>query len=281
MPAAITTPSFFLTFGLVTIAVKSYPAARAENIEFEQLHGSCGAVVKIDRRCTACEKIVEKDDIVKGYSMGQDHYVRITQQELDELHPEKTKSMEVKSFFPFDQIDPVYFKSTSYLGPADRSSAKAFHLLRTVMQRAGKAALVQYVHYGHEKIGVIRALPNGVLMLHECYYVDQVRSFESQDKAQIQSVELKKQEQELALILVERQSIKRVDLTGYHDGYRARVDALLEAKITNAPPPKFEARQAPAQVADLIEALKKSLAAREKEKKPTVVKVPAAVKVKR
>ena len=274
MPAAVTTPSFFLTFGMVVIAVKSHPAARTESIEFEQLHGECGTKLQVERRCGTCNKIVAKDDIVKGYALGQDQYIRVTQQELDELHPEKTKSMEVKSFFPFEQLDPVYFKGTNYLGPADRASAKAFHLLRTVMQRTSKAALVQYVYYGRERIGVIRALPNGVLMLHECFYPDQVRSFESQDKIQVQSIELKKQEQELALMLVEKQSIKRVDLTNYHDNYRERLDALLESKVTNAPVPKFEARPIPAQVPDLIEALKKSLAAREKvEKKPERVKV--------
>ena len=114
-------------------------------------------------------------------------------------------------------------------------------------------------------------------MLHECYYPDQVRSFESQDKIQMQPVELKKQEQELALLLVEKRSVKRIDLTSYHDGYRARVDALLEAKMINAPPPKFEARSAPAQVSDLIEALKKSLAVQEKEDKKQPIKVKARV----
>lgn len=277
-------PSFYLTFGVVVIPVKSYPAARRERIEFEQLHAPCAkkgqpARLEIDRRCTVCTKDAKEGEVVKGYSVGVDQYVLVTQQELDDLHPEKTKTMEIEGFFPFEQIAPQLLKESSYLGPVDRASVKAFHLLQTVMQRTKKVALVRYVHYGREKIGVIRSLSNGVLMLHECYYVAEVRSFESQDRVDLPAVELKKGELELGLLLVERQTLKRVDLAQYEDRYRDRVTALIESKVAKVPPPKFEARPAPALMPDLIEALKRSLAAKVKEK--PVVKKPEKIRARR
>ena len=258
-----TTPSFYLAWGLVTVPIKSYPAARDERIELVNLHPDCNARVKHEPRCTAWQAPVA--DPVKGYEVGKGAYVLLTKEELKELEAEKTKTMEVKSFVKAGSVDPVYFGPANYLGPADPAAAKAFLLLRRAMEHTGLMALVQYVQGSREKIGMIRVVPEA-LMLHELFYADEMRTFESQNRVPGPALASSDEEAAVATELV-AVAAGPFDLSGYADGYRQRVTELIQARIAGQPAPKLEIKTAPAPVVDLMASLKQSLEAAKKAKK--------------
>lgn len=267
-------PSFFLTWGLVTIPVKSYPAARDERIELVNLHPGCNARVKHEPRCTACQAPVA--DPVKGYEVGKGTYVLLATEELKALEAEKTKTMELKAFVKAGSVDPVYFGPANYLGPADPAAAKAFLLLRRAMEHTGLMALVQYVQGSREKIGMIRVVPEA-LMLHEMFYQDEVRTYESQNRIPVPVISISDEETAVATELVAL-AAGPFDLSGYVDGYRQRVTELIQARIAGQPAPKLEVKAALAPVVDLMASLKQSLAAAKKAKK--AAKKPAEKKPK-
>lgn len=255
------TPSFYLTFGMVVVPVKSYVAARDERVEFTNLHAPCQAKLKQQKICSACQKVVADEEIVKGYALDRDRYVLVSPEELEGLAAEKSKTMEIKAFVPWEEVDPVYLGPANYLGPADQAAARSFALLRDAMGKSGRAALVQYIGSGRDKLGLIRPVDNA-LMLHEAFYPSEVRSFVAQNRIEVRPVTVSKEELALAVKLVESLA-KPFNLSGYADGYQTRVTDLIQARISGAPAPKLEMKAAPSPVVDLMAALKESLAARE------------------
>jgi DNA end-binding protein Ku len=258
------TPSFFLFLGMVVIPVKSYPAARDERVELTNLHAPCAqagrdARLTVRRVCTACSEEVG-EAIVKGYPVGKGRYVLVAADEIEALAAEKSKGMEIRAFVPWKEVDPVYLGPANYLGPADPAAAKPFQLLRLAMQLSDRAALVQYVGSGRDKIGLIRVVPEA-LMLHELYYPAEVRSFAAQNRVEIGPIKVSDEELELALKLVD--SLEGpFDLSGYRNEYMGRLTDLIQARLAGQEPPKLAAPAPAAPVVDLVAALKRSLSAR-------------------
>jgi DNA end-binding protein Ku len=159
---------------------------------------------------------------------------------------------------PLESVDPVYFESTYYLGP-DTGGEKPYRLLSDALEAKKRVAVAQLVSRGKEKLVLIRAYQKGLVM-HTAYYANEVRDFGQIPKGE--SVELDKQELQLALALIERLSSDRFRPDKYKDEYRLRLVAFLRAKaeggeIQIAPEPPR--RQARGRVIDIMDALKTSL----------------------
>lgn len=261
------TPSYYVSLGLITIAVKSHPAARSARVELTNLHRPCfekdtAAKLSTVKVCVGCESEVKDGDVVKGYAVDKDRYVVVSEEDLEALASDKSKSMEVRGFVPVADVDPVYFDKANFLGPADQPAAKAFQLFREAMRKTNRAALVQYVGSGRDKIGLLRVVDEG-LMLHDLYFADEVRTYAGQARTEIKPVPLAAEELKLAVELIEA-SAMAFDLTPFQDGYRERLNGLLRARMEGQPAPKLETRAAPAPVIDLMAALRESVAARKK-----------------
>jgi DNA end-binding protein Ku len=268
----------FLSFGLVTIPIRLSPAARTERISFNQLHKVCHTRIKQPQFCPTCERTVERSEIEKGYEYEKDQYLLFTDDELKAAEPESTRTMEILEFVRIDEVDPLYFDASYYAAP-ETGGAKAYQLLLDAMLESGYAGIAKVTMYGRENIVIIRARKSG-LTLHTMFYPNEIR--QAADNGTTDKAEVKDQERVLAKQLIENLAA-RFNPEKYQDTYQENLRALIEAKakgqkITAVP----GVSKAP--VVDLMEALKKSLTAKQppSEKRPALhaVPKPAAVQKK-
>src|SRR5580765_16686 len=122
----------FITFGLLSIPVRLFSAARSERISLNQLHAVCKSRIKMPLFCPTCDRKVERSEIVKGYEYDKDQYVLFDEKELDDIEPESSRSLEILEFVKFDEIDPLYLDASYYLAP-DEGGTKAYNLLLDAM----------------------------------------------------------------------------------------------------------------------------------------------------
>jgi len=253
------TGSGTLSFGLVSIPVRMFTAASSQSVSFNQLHAKCGGRIKQQILCPTCNEVVERSSLVKGYEFAKEQYVRFTEEELKRLDGEASQTIDIAEFVPLDQVDPIYFENTYYLGP-DKGGDKAYRLLSDAMVKTGKVALAKFVMRGKENLVLIRASEDG-LMLHVMYFADEIRDFGEIDKGK--SASIKPGEMDLALRLISELSNAKFEPGKYHDEYRGRVLEVVEAKVEG----KEIIAAAPVQrtqVIDIMDALKQSLESRTK-----------------
>lgn len=253
--AARATGSGTISFGLVSIPIKIYTATSSQSISFNMLHKKCGSRIKQQLFCPLDKEVIERTDTVRGYEYGKDKYVQFTDEELKKLEAERTDRIDIVSFVPAATVDFLYIEKTYYLGP-DKGGDRAYKLLSEAMDRTAKIAVGRYGSRGKEQLVLLRPYKGGVV-LHYVYYADEVRSMDDVDYPG--KLEFKKMEEELADKLIEQLSVDKFDPEQFHDEYRDRVVKAVEQKVagqevTAAP----EAPQA--QIIDLFEALKRSLA---------------------
>jgi len=265
-----TTASYFLSWGLMSIPVKSYVAARDVKFSFTNLHADCAAQGKpanLTRKtlCAGCLGEVTAETTVKGYELDKQKYVIVTEEELDGLEPEKSKGMEIKAFVPVKDVDPVWLGASNFLGPTDQATAKAYYLLKQALEKTGRAAIVQYVGSGRDKVALIRATKDA-LMMHELFYANEVRSFETQNRVQVKLPALSKQELDLAVELV-KEDESPFDMTAFEDGYQTRVGELIQIRMAGGTVPKLEPRAPAHAELDVMVALQKTMAAKKAAKK--------------
>ncbi|MBI4242117.1 MAG: Ku protein, partial [Candidatus Rokubacteria bacterium] len=208
---------------------------------------------------------------------SKDQYVRLTEEELKSLEGEASKIIDIAEFVPLPKVDPIYFEKTDYLGP-DKGGEKAYRLLADAMAKTDRVALAKFVMRGKESLVLIRPAQGG-LMLHTMYFSDEVREFGEIDKGQ--SAKIKEGEVELALRLIDELANDEFNPEQYKDDYRLRVLDLVNLKIEGKEVTAVGPQVQRAQVIDLMEALKESLAKRvPKEKKPPA-KAPGRAEARR
>ena len=191
-----------LTFGLISIPVRMYAAARGERISFNQLHKECHSRVKQPLFCPTCNRQVERNEIVKGYEHEKDQYVLFNEGELDKIEPVSAKVMEILEFVKLDEMDPLYFDASYYMAPED-AGAKAYQLLLKAMEESGYGAIAKLTMHQREHVVVIRPGTKG-MTLHTMFYTSEIRAAEA---APSDKIELKEQEKKLANQLI--QSIRK------------------------------------------------------------------------
>jgi DNA end-binding protein Ku len=242
-----------------------YTAASSANVSFNQLHGKCGSRIKQQTFCPVCNDVVDRKDLVKGYEFAKDQYVRVGDDELKTLEGEASKNIDIAEFVPLEKVDPVYFEKAYYLGP-DKGGEKAYRLLTDAMAKSGRVAVATFVMRGKESLVLIRPSSDG-LMLHTMFFSDEVRSFGEIDKGE--GAKIRDGEMDLAQQLIDGLSNDDFNPETYEDSYRMRVLHLIESKVEGKEITVAAPEVARAQVIDLMDALKESLARRvPSEKKP-------------
>src|SRR5215470_18912793 len=191
-----------ISFGLVSIPVRLYTAASSGNIAFNQLHSVCGSRIKQQIFCPKCNKTVDRAELTRGYEFAKDQYVRVSDDELKAMEGEASKIIDIAEFVPLEQVDPIYFEKTYYLGP-DKGGEKPYRLLADAMAKMERVALAKYVMRGKESLVLIRPSQGG-LMLHTLYFADEVRDFGEVGKGE--SATLKEGEMGLAERLIQELS---------------------------------------------------------------------------
>ena len=246
----------YLTFGLISVPVRLFSAARTEHIAFNQLHKVCKTRVRQPLYCPTCERMVERSEIVKGYEYEKGQYVLVEDEEVKKIAPPSASTMEIQEFVNLADVDPLYLDASYYMVPED-AGRKAYQLLVKTMEESRRAAIAKLAMHQREYVVLVRPHDNG-LTLHTMYFADEVRSlpeYGRQDEVKVKPEEIK-----LAKQLVESLA-GDFDPKKYHDEYKEQLKALLDAKlrgqeVTVAAQPQL------APVIDMMEALKASLAAR-------------------
>ncbi len=245
----------YLTFGLISVPIRLFAAARREHVSFNMLHGACGTRIKQQLYCPTCERVVERDEIVKGYEESKDSYVIVEPDELKKIAPPSERNMDIVQFVKLDEVDPVYFDTSYWVLPED-PGRKAYALLVHALERSGYAALAKVAMHNREHLVIVRPRDRG-LTLHTVYYKEELN--EMAEYGQAGAEEARTQEVELAERLIENLAAP-FRPEEFHDEYQKRVLELIEAKREGKP---VKAAKAPtvAPVVDLMEALQRSLAA--------------------
>jgi DNA end-binding protein Ku len=249
----------YLTFGLISIPIRLFSAARTERISLNQLHNVCKTRIRMPLYCPHCERQVPRNEIIKGYEYEKDQYVLFNEDELDKIEPQSARSMEILEFVKVNEIDPLYYDASYYVTPEDEGK-KAYQLLLAAMEESGYAAIAKLTMHQREHIVVVRPRANG-MTLHTMYYTNEIREVAEYGQSD-KSAEPKPQEKKLAEQLIESLAAK-FEPEKYQDQYQESMRAMIDAKqqgqeVAEAPHPKL------APVIDLMEALKKSIA----EKQP-------------
>jgi DNA end-binding protein Ku len=249
-----------ISFGLLNVPVKLYSAVSRKQIRFNELRESDSSRVRHKRVAESDGEEVAYEEIVRGYEISPDRYVIFSRDELDELNPAKTRAIEIQDFVDIEQIDPIYFESPYYLGPAE-GAEKAYGLLVKAMENAGKAAIARFVLRNKEHLAAIRPM-NGVLTLTTMRFADEVVSpAELDDVLPDSTPRVEKREREMAEQLINSLS-GDFEPDKYRDEYREQLLSLIEQKgegkeIVTAESEEPEPTKAP----DLMAALEESLAA--------------------
>jgi DNA end-binding protein Ku len=248
-----------ISFGLLNVPVRMYSAVARRNIALREIRESDSSRIKHRRVAEGTDEEVPYDEIIKAYELTPGQYVTLTKDEMKALAPEKTRAISVQDFVDLAEIDPMYFDSPYYLGPAD-GAEKAYSLLAKAMKASGKVAIARFVLRSKENLAAIRSDGN-VLTLTTMRFADEVVPVDELEILPDKASKPAKREQEMAEQLIDSLStdFKPDD---YHDEYREQLLALIEKKAegkeivaSDAEAPK--ATKAP----DLMAALEESIAA--------------------
>jgi DNA end-binding protein Ku len=246
-----------ISFGLVSIPVKLYAATQpSAGVSFNLLHAKDGSRLKQQYVCAQEGVKVEREEMVKGFEFQKDRYVTFTAEEMKALEEVASQTIEIAEFVPASKVDPLYFDKPYFVGP-DKGGAKAYRLLAEALSRSGKAALGRYAARGKQYLVLIRPA-EGRLVMQQLLYPDEVRSF---GDVPVDEAELKEAEVQLALQLVEQTATEEFHPEKYQDGVRKRVLEAVDRKIAGQEIALAPTEEPRAQVIDLMEALKASLAA--------------------
>jgi DNA end-binding protein Ku len=249
-----------ISFGLVNVPIKLYSAVNRKTVRFNQLNGKTGHRIAQKRVDPTTGEEVAYEDIVKGYELTKDRYVLISQDELDALDPEKTRTIDIEDFVDLADIDPVYYDHPYYLVP-DKGAAKAYGLLLDAMREAGKVAIARVVLRSKEQLVAIRPAPGGVLMMETMIFADEVvppqdiEDLPDEDELKVTDRELRMARQLIDSLSSDFEPEK------YHDEYREKVLELIERKASGEEIAVQPEAPQPTKVPDLMAALEASLAA--------------------
>jgi DNA end-binding protein Ku len=243
-----------ISFGLVTIPVKLYRASQSLTPGFHLIHQECGTRIREQLYCPEHERVVSRDEVVRGYEIGKDRYVAFTPEELKALEATGSRTIDIRQFVPLRTVDPLYIEGTTFLGP-DRGGDKPYRLLAEVMRTCDEVALGTYVMRGKENLVAIRAYQRG-LVLHTLYFADEVRDF---SEIETGKGTIRREEMQLALRLVETLRRPAFHAEDFEDTYRARVEAAARQKARGKAVPAERPAEPEGRVVDLMEALQRSL----------------------
>jgi DNA end-binding protein Ku len=257
-----------ISFGLLNVPVKMYSAVARRNIALREIRESDSARIKHRRVAEGTEEEVPYDEIIKAYEITPGQYVPLSKDEMAGMAPEKTRAIDVQDFVDLDEIDPIYFDSPYYLGPAD-GAEKAYSLLAKAMESSGKVAIARFVFRNKEHLAAIRT-SGGVLTLTTMRFADEVvPASELEEVLPDKAPKVAKKEQEMAEQLIESLSAD-FDPASYRDEYREQLLGLIERKAEGKEIVASEAEAPKATKApDLMAALEESIAAvKDKGAKP-------------
>ncbi len=247
-----------ISFGLVAIPIAMYTAIQDNDIHFNQLHDDDNERIKYKKICSHCGKEITSKDIVKGYQYDKDHYVIVTDDDLEKIKTEKDKAIQIVHFTHLNQISPIYYDKTYQVIP-EAGGEKAFELLRSALMDEQKIAIGKTVMGTKETLLAIIPREEGIL-ISTMFYEDEIKELpKSYNKPEIAEAELN-----MAKTLINSMDTP-FNPSAYKDEYQIRLRELIETKIAGKEiiSPKGEAVSN--NVINLMDALKASIEQNKKD----------------
>ncbi|MFB7418253.1 Ku protein [Streptomyces sp. NPDC056210] len=245
-----------LTFGLVSLPVQLFTATDSHTIHFHQLERGTSDRVRNQRVNERTGKEVPLDAIVKGYDVG-DEYVLVEPGELEDVAPGRSKVLEVVGFVALDDVEPIFFDKTYYLGPKGKDYGKTYALLAKAMERQEKVAIATFVMRNREYLVAVKA-EEGMLTLHTLHWADEIRDPDRMIDTLPGPVQVAEREVRVAEQLIDALSMAWKP-EEFHDTYQERVAKLVEAKRSGETLGKAEPPAESTNVVDLMDALRASV----------------------
>lgn len=244
-----------ISFGLVNVPVRMYSAVSEHRLHFNYVHVEDGSPIGYAKYCKAEDKPVDDSEIAKAFDWDGE-YVILRDEDFERAQADSFKTIDIQDFVAYEEIDPVFFDRTYYLGP-DKGGEKVYALLAKAMADDGRAAIAKFVMRERQHLACLRVRDGG-LILERMHFADEVRSLE--DVLPESAPTLERQELELARDLIERLA-GRFEPEKYRDTYRDALWAIIEERHAGGTVEKAERPEAPTAAPDLMEALRASLAA--------------------
>ncbi|MFJ7165364.1 Ku protein [Streptomyces globosus] len=247
-----------ISFGLVSIPIKLVNATESHAISFRQIHLEDGGRVRYRKVCELDGEELSGAEIGKGYEEADGSIIPITDEDLAQLPISTAKTIEIVSFVPADEIDPLQMDAAYYLAANGATAAKPYTLLREALKRSRRVAIAKFALRGRERLGMLRVVDD-VIAMHGLLWPDEIRRPEG--VAPESSVAVRDAELDLADALMA--TLGEVEMSSLKDEYREAVEAMIEAKAGGAfePPSEAEVQPAGGKVIDLMAALEKSVKA--------------------
>ncbi|MFE8978956.1 Ku protein [Streptomyces cyaneofuscatus] len=246
-----------ITFGLVSVPVGLYTAVSDHIVHFHQLQRGTSDRIRNRRVNERTGEEVSGDDIVKGFEVADGEYVVVEPEELDEIAPGRSRTIEISDFVDLDEIEPVYFARTYYLAPRGEEHLKVYELLCAALERANRVGVATFVMRGKQYLTALRA-EEKVLMLQTLHWADEVRDPTRELSLLPERRAESGKELDMALQLVDALS-GPWDPPRYHDTYEEKVHELVRAKAEGQEVAPAEEAPAATNVVDLMEVLQGSI----------------------
>ena len=254
-----------ISFGLVNVPVKAYPAVHSHDVHFHQIDKRTGSRIRIRKVSAETGEEVAPDDIALGFEVGEGRYVRFDKGELEELRPASTRTIEVTDFVALDQIDPIYYERPYWLAPDGQVVGQAYQLLRAAMEDLGRVAIGSVVMRDRQYLAAIRPL-DGALAMSTLRFADEVVP-----RSEVEDIPDQPAEPDPKLLAMATQIIDSLttdwDASRYRDTFtdelRERIKAKGAGEEITAPGEAAEPK-----VVDLMQALEASVASIQGRKGP-------------
>ena len=254
MPRAIWSGS--ISFGLVNAPVKMYAAIDEHALELHLVHEKDGSPIGYQKDCKKEGKEVPADEIVKAYEVSDGEQVYLTDEDFKAAEEESYRTIEILAFVPHEEIDPIVFQRTYYLGPAN-GAEKVYALLVKAMEQSGLSAVARYVFHDRQQLGTLR-IRGGVITLESMYYADEIRP--TTDIVPSRRPKVDEKELEMAEALIERFT-STFDHDQYEDEYRKRLLKIVKRKQKGEEIHIEEPTEEREEPTDILEALRASVEA--------------------
>jgi DNA end-binding protein Ku len=258
-----------ISFGLVNVPVKAYTAVRDHEVHFHQLEKKSGARIRNQKVSDKTGRKVDPDAIELGYEVSKGKHVTFEKGELDDLKPESTKAVEVSDFVALDDIDPIYYERTYWLGPANDEAKQAYGLLLAAMEERGRVGIGTVVMRNKQYLTAIRPL-DGALAMSTMRFADEVVA-----KADIDEVPSRRSKPAPKELKLATQIIDALESDWnpgqYHDTYTEELRSIIERKEKgkDVVETEEEPEEKGADVVDLMAALEASVSKAKSRRRTT------------
>jgi DNA end-binding protein Ku len=250
-----------ISFALVTIPVSLFSATKGNEISLHYLHKGDLSSVSYKRFCDAENKEVPWEEITRGYEYEKDQYIEITDEDLEGVDVQLTRTIQVMEFVNESEIDPVYFDKPYYLEP-QKGGERAYALMREALAHSGKVGIAKVVLKSREHLAAVKPVGKMLMlgMMRFAHEIVDPKGLQLPDAIVPQGKEM-----DLARTLIDTMT-DTFDPTKYKDDYHDKVLEVIQAKVAGVAPQAAKAAPAgPGKVVDLMEVLKQSLAETQKK----------------